>query len=59
MNLLSALINRADTTRDTDGQFISSCSDAVNRPTPDRVRELVVAWGSSTRSSAPSRRSTW
>lgn len=45
MNLLSALINRADTTRDTDGQFISSCSDAVNRPTPDRVRELVVAWG--------------
>lgn len=24
MNLLSALINRADTTRDTDGQFISS-----------------------------------
>lgn len=45
MNLLSALINRADTTRDTYGQFISSCSDAVNRPTPDRVRELVVAWG--------------
>lgn len=45
MNLLSALINRADTTQDTDGQFISSCSDAVNRPTPDRVRELVVAWG--------------
>ena len=21
------------------------CSDALNRPTPDRVRELVVAWG--------------
>ncbi len=31
--------------RQTDGQFVNSCSDALNRPTPDRVRELVVAWG--------------
>ena len=31
--------------RDSDGQFVNSCSDALNRPTPDRVRELVVAWG--------------
>lgn len=45
INLLSNLINRAATLRDADGQFVSSCSDAVNRPTPDRVRELVVAWG--------------
>ncbi len=42
---LDTLIERADATQDTDGQFVSSCSDAVNRPTPDRVRELVVAWG--------------
>jgi pimeloyl-ACP methyl ester carboxylesterase len=41
---LKNLINRADATRDTDGQFVNSCSDAINRPTPDRVRELVVAW---------------
>jgi hypothetical protein len=44
-NLLTGLINRAETTRNTDGQFINSCSDSLNRPTPDRVRELVVAWG--------------
>ncbi len=44
-NLLSNLINRTDAIRDSDGQFVNSCSDALNRPTPDRVRELVVAWG--------------
>jgi pimeloyl-ACP methyl ester carboxylesterase len=44
-NQLNSLINHADATRDTDGQFVNSCSDALNRPTPDRVRELVVAWG--------------
>jgi pimeloyl-ACP methyl ester carboxylesterase len=44
-NQLNNLINHADATRDTDGQFVNSCSDAINRPTPDRVRELVVAWG--------------
>ncbi|CPR12396.1 alpha/beta hydrolase [Mycobacterium bohemicum DSM 44277] len=43
-NQLTNLINRADAAQDSDGQFINSCSDAVNRPTPDRVRELVVAW---------------
>jgi pimeloyl-ACP methyl ester carboxylesterase len=43
-NLLTGLINQAENTRDTDGQFINSCSDSLNRPTPDRVRELVVAW---------------
>lgn len=42
---LSTLIGRAEAIRDTDGQFVNSCSDALNRPTPDRVRELVVAWG--------------
>ncbi len=41
---LNNLITRADATDDTDGQFVNSCSDAINRPTPDRVRELVVAW---------------
>lgn len=45
VNPLNTLINHADTTQDSDGQFVNSCSDAVNRPTPDRVRELVVAWG--------------
>ncbi|GFG64384.1 protease [Mycobacterium kubicae] len=44
MNQLSNLINRAQATQDTDGQFVNDCSDAINRPTPDRVRELVVAW---------------
>ncbi|MGZ4511933.1 MAG: alpha/beta hydrolase, partial [Mycobacterium sp.] len=43
-NQLTNLINHADATEDSDGQFVNTCSDAVNRPTPDRVRELVVAW---------------
>ncbi|MEC4765230.1 alpha/beta hydrolase [Mycobacterium sherrisii] len=43
-NQLTNLINHADATRDTDGQFVNSCSDTINRPTPDRIRELVVAW---------------
>jgi len=38
------LIARGEALRDTDGQFVNGCSDALNRPTPDRVRELVVAW---------------
>jgi pimeloyl-ACP methyl ester carboxylesterase len=41
---LNALVNQAATTRETDGQFVNGCSDALNRPTPDRVRELVVEW---------------
>jgi hypothetical protein len=44
-NQLNNLISRAYAVNDSDGQFVSSCSDAINRPTPDRVRELVVAWG--------------
>jgi pimeloyl-ACP methyl ester carboxylesterase len=43
-NQLTNLINRADAVQDSDGQFVNDCSDAINRPTPDRVRELVVAW---------------
>ncbi len=42
---LNALVARAEALRQTDGQFVNSCSDALNRPTPDRVRELVVEWG--------------
>jgi len=42
---LKALIERSESLRSTDGQYISVCSDALNRPTPNRVRELVVAWG--------------
>jgi len=42
---LVSMLAHADATQDTDGRFVNSCSDAVNRPTPDRVRELVVAWG--------------
>ncbi|MEO3757565.1 alpha/beta hydrolase [Mycobacterium sp. B14F4] len=38
------LITEAEALRDTDGQFVNGCSDSLNRPTPDRVRELVVAW---------------
>lgn len=44
-NPLTNLIHRADASQDSDGQFVNDCSDALNRPTPDRVRELVVAWG--------------
>ena len=44
-NQLTNLITAAETLRQTDGQFVNGCSDALNRPTPDRVRELVVAWG--------------
>jgi pimeloyl-ACP methyl ester carboxylesterase len=43
-NLLTSLANRAEGLSGTDGQFVNSCSDSLNRPTPDRVRELVVAW---------------
>lgn len=42
---LSGLITEAEQLRYTDGQFVNRCSDALARPTPDRVRELVVAWG--------------
>ena len=55
INQLNSLVNQAEAVRGTDGQFVNDCSDALNRPTPDRVRELVVAWGKrSTRSLAPS-----
>ena len=42
---LNGLVEDAETQRLTDGQFVNTCSDALNRPTPDRVRELVVQWG--------------
>ena len=42
---INNLITEAETLRSTDGQFVNGCSDSLNRPTPDRVRELVVAWG--------------
>ena len=45
VNQLNNLINAAEAMRDSDGQFVNRCSDALSRPTPDRVRELVVAWG--------------
>lgn len=38
------LIARAESLRNTDGQFVNGCSDSLNRPTPNRVRELVVEW---------------
>lgn len=44
MSQLNNVINRATATQESDGQFVNSCSDTLNRPTPDRVRELVVAW---------------
>ncbi|MGE5695789.1 MAG: alpha/beta fold hydrolase [Candidatus Sericytochromatia bacterium] len=44
-NQLNGLISQAQSLRETDGQFVNRCSDSLNRPTPDRVRELVVAWG--------------
>ncbi len=43
-NQLTNLITAAENMRQNDGQFVNGCSDALNRPTPDRVRELVVAW---------------
>ena len=44
-NQLNSLVNQAEAVRGTDGQFVNWCSDALNRPSPDRIRELVVAWG--------------
>ena len=44
VNQMNNLITQAENLRQTDGQFVNTCSDALNRPTPDRVRELVVAW---------------
>jgi pimeloyl-ACP methyl ester carboxylesterase len=41
---LTALSDAAAAMRQTDGQFVNVCNDSLNRPTPDRVRELVVAW---------------
>jgi pimeloyl-ACP methyl ester carboxylesterase len=41
---LNKLIGQAESLRETDGQFVNKCSDSLNRPTPDRVRELVVQW---------------
>lgn len=46
---LDNLIDQAESLRQTDGQFVNRCSDALSRPTPDRVRELVVAWGNTYR----------
>jgi pimeloyl-ACP methyl ester carboxylesterase len=43
-NPVMNLINQAEAVRETDGQFINRCADALSRPTPDRVRELVVQW---------------
>ena len=43
-NLLTSLINRAEGMVGGDGRFINSCADALDRATPDRIRELVVAW---------------
>lgn len=45
INPLNNLVNKAETLQLTDGQFVNRCSDSLNRPTPDRVRELVVEWG--------------
>ncbi len=45
VNQLNNLINEAQSLRGTDGQFVNRCSDSLNRPTPDRVRELLVEWG--------------
>lgn len=42
---LYRLITQAESMRQTDGQFVGHCSDSLNRPTPDRVRELLVSWG--------------
>jgi pimeloyl-ACP methyl ester carboxylesterase len=41
---LNGLVADANSERHSDGQFVNGCSDALDRPTPDRVRELVVAW---------------
>lgn len=43
-NALGALITTSEAMRQTDGQFVGACTDSINRPTPDRVRQLIVAW---------------
>jgi pimeloyl-ACP methyl ester carboxylesterase len=44
-NQLNSLIDQAYSLRETDGQFVNKCSDSLNRPTPDRARQLIVEWG--------------
>jgi len=41
---LNAMVSAAQQMRQTDGQYVGSCTDAINRPTPDRIRQLLVAW---------------
>src|SRR6478735_8438791 len=51
-NQMTNLITAAETLRQTDGQFVNSCGDSLNRPTPTGS---VSSWSrgpSSTRSSA-------
>ena len=33
-NQLNSLVTRAESMRDSDGQFVNTCSDSLNRPTP-------------------------
>ncbi|MCV7193537.1 alpha/beta hydrolase [Mycolicibacterium brumae] len=42
---LQELVDTAYARTGSDGAFVNRCSDALNRPTPDRARELLVAWG--------------
>lgn len=58
-NLLNNLINRAQGTVGSDGHFINSCADALNRPTPTGSGSCWSPGARSTRSSAPSAPSIW
>ena len=58
-NQLNSLVTRAESMRDSDGQFVNTCSDSLNRPTPTGCANWWWPGASSTRSSAPSARSTW
>lgn len=56
---INTLITQADSLRQTDGQFVNSCSDALNRPTPTGSASSWWSGASSIPSSVPSVRSTW
>lgn len=56
VNQLNNLINASEALRETDGQFVNRCGDALSRPTRTGFANSSSPGASNTRSSAPSRR---
>lgn len=58
-NQLTSLMNQAESLRESDGQFINRCSDALNRPTPTGYGNWWWPGARPTRSSVRWPHSTW